>query len=86
MFVLFLNLGVFSHSETNCGNFKLWLRVSLGVYIADVIVSLNQLMQIKKLHRENLWLLLAMYVVCVLNTGWLIYGNVLYWKNQNECG
>ena len=79
-------MGVYSGSESSCGNFKLWLRVSLGVYLADMIVALNQLMQVKKLHHENLWLLLAMYLVCVLNTAWLIYGNVLYWKHHEECG
>ena len=86
MFILFLNLAAYSRTETGCGNFKLWLRVALGVYLVDMIVSLNQLMQVKKLHHENLWLLLAMYVVCVVNTGWLIYGNVLYWKHREECG
>ena len=85
MFILALNLAAYSGSETSCGNFKLWLRVALGVYLADMIVSLNQLMQVKKLHHENLWLLLAAYGVLVVNCGWLIYGNVLYWTHHDEC-
>ena len=85
MFILALNLAAYSGSETGCGNFKLWLRVALGVYLADMIVSLNQLMQVKKLHHENLWLLLAAYAVLVVNCGWLIYGNVLYWTHHDEC-
>ena len=43
-------------------------------------------MQIKKLHQQNLWLLLAMFMVVVINTCWLIYGNVIYWRNREECG
>ena len=84
MFVLFLNLLAYS-SEGDCGNFKLWLRGSLGIYLADMIVSLNQLMQVKKLRHENLWLLLVAYIVVIVNTAWFIYGNVLYWKHHGEC-
>ena len=43
-------------------------------------------MQVKKLHHENLWLLLAMFIIVMINTIWLIYGNVIYWRNHDECG
>ena len=49
MFILTVNIAAFSRSEVDCGGFKVWLKVSLGIYLTDMIVALNQLMQIKKL-------------------------------------
>ena len=85
MFILAVNIAAFSNKEADCGGFKVWLKVSLGIYLVDLIVALNQLMQIKKLHQQNLWLLLAMFIVVVINTCWLIYGNVIFWRNREEC-
>ena len=86
MFILTVNLAAFAKSETNCGGIKVWLKVSLGIYVTDIIVGLNQLMQVKKLHHENLWLLLVMLIIVIINTTWFIYGNVIYWRNREECG
>ena len=86
MFIMTINIAVFANSETDCGGIKVWLKVSLGIYLTDIIVALNQLMQVKKLQHENLWLLLAMLIIVVINTFWLIYGNVIYWRNHEECG
>ena len=44
MFILTVNIAAFSGSETDCGGIKVWLKVSLGIYLADMIVALNQLM------------------------------------------
>jgi hypothetical protein len=81
---ILVNLLAFS-SETNCGNFKNFLIGSMGFYILDTIVSLNQLMYIKKKGRESIWFLLGMYVVLLGNTGWYVYGNVLYYNNVSTC-
>ena len=81
---IFVNLMVYQ-GESNCGNFKTWLLWSLGFYILDTIVALNQLMHIMKKGRESIWWLLGMYLVLLGNTGWYIYGNVLYYNNASAC-
>ncbi len=43
-------------------------------------------MTVKKVRHESLWLLVVMYILLVTNTGWFIYGNVIYYKNKDECG
>ena len=47
---------------------------------------MNQLMTVKKLRHESLWLLVVMYVLLLTNTAWFIYGNVIYYKNKDYCG
>ena len=39
-FVMFFSLAI-NYSEPDCGGFKTWLKVSLGFYITDLIVSMN---------------------------------------------
>lgn len=78
LFVIVLGLTV-NYGEPNCGNFKTWLKVSCGVYLVDAIVCMNQLMHVMKKRHESLWLLLAMFALNVLNTGWYIYGNIIYY-------
>ena len=84
VFVMFFSISI-NHSEPNCGNFKTWLKVSLGMYITDLIIAMNQLMVVKKLRHESLWLLIAMYIMLVTNTCWFIYGNKLYYQNKDYC-
>ena len=86
LFILTLNIAAFAKAETDCGGIKVWLKVSLGIYLADIVVALNQLMQVKKLHHENLWLLLVMLIIVLINTTWFIYGNAIFWRNREECG
>ena len=78
VFIMFFSLAV-NHAEPNCGNFKTWMKVSLGIYIGDIIIAMNQLMSVKKVRHENIWLLLAMYVMLLVNTSWFIYGNKIYY-------
>ena len=84
IFVIVLGLGV-NYKEPNCGGFKTWLKVSMGVYLTDGIVCMNQLMHVMKKRHESLWLLLAMFIINVCNTGWYVYGNIIYYKNRDEC-
>lgn len=85
VFVMFFSISI-NHNEPNCGNFKTWLKVSLGLYLCDLIIAMNQLMMVKKLRHESLWLLIAMYIMLVTNTCWFIYGNKLYYQNKDFCG
>ena len=84
IFFISLNLIVY-HDEVNCGDFQIWLAGSLCIYTVDLINSMNQLMQVKKLGRENLWLLLVMVIILSVNTGWYIYGNIIYYRDWETC-
>ena len=57
----------------------------MGIYICDLIMCMNQLMQVKKRGRENLWLILLMVLILTVNTSWYIWGNVLYFQNYSTC-
>lgn len=71
--------------ENDCGNFRTWLMGSMGIYICDLIMCMNQLMCVKKRGKENLWLILLMVVILAVNTGWYIYGNVIWFRNYDTC-
>ena len=43
-------------------------------------------MSVKKMRHENLWLLVAMYILLLTNTCWFIYGNKIYYQNADFCG
>jgi hypothetical protein len=57
----------------------------MGIYICDLIMCMNQLMQVKKRGRENLRLILLMVFILTVNSSWYIWGNVLYFKNYSTC-
>jgi hypothetical protein len=85
IFFISLNLIVY-RGETDCGDFSLWLLGSLTIYTVDLVFCMNQLMQVKKMGRENLWLLFFTWVVVLsLNTGWYIWGNILYYRQWETC-
>ena len=71
--------------EEPCGSFKMWIQVCCGLYIADLTISMNQLMHLKKKYHENVWLLLCSLVMLVVCAGWYVYGNVIYYKHRNHC-
>ena len=42
-------------------------------------------MFVKKVRHESLWLLVAMYLILLVNTCWFIYGNVIYYRDRDIC-
>jgi hypothetical protein len=84
--ILFISLNLIVYqNEPKCGGFQTWLLGSMGIYTCDLIMCMNQLMQVKKLGRENLWLLLLMVFILTVNTSWYIYGNIIYYRDWAEC-
>lgn len=85
LFFISLNLIVY-HDEPDCGYFQVWLLGSISIYTLDLILCMNQLMQVKKNGRENLWVLFTtMVIVLSINTAWYIWGNILYYRNWETC-
>ena len=69
----------FATGETNCGQFRTWIKGSIGVFITDLIMDMHHLMWVKKNHKDNLYIMVLSYVVLLFNTSWFIWGNVLYY-------
>ena len=42
-------------------------------------------MQVMKRGRENMWFALIWLLILTLNTGWYIWGNILYYQNWQTC-
>ena len=78
LFILVVGL-LLGMDEDDCGNFKMWIKVCTGFYLVDLMVSMNQLMSLKKRYSENILLLLCSLLMMLVCTGWYIYGNVIYY-------
>jgi len=85
MFMIFLNLCLYGEERCNMTNYVGWLKVSLGYYLFDFIICMNQLMYIKKHGKESIKLLAVVIAGLVFNTCWYIYGNVIYFKYKDVC-
>lgn len=86
LLVTFISINLVAYTgETSCGGFRTWLMGSMGIYIFDMIVSMNQLMAVKKGTNESLCLLLGSLIVLIVNTGWYIYGNVIFYSEEPTC-
>jgi hypothetical protein len=86
LLIAFMTINLIAYQgETNCGGFRTWLFGSMGIYVCDLIMSMNQLMQVKKNKSENLWLIATMVVILTVNTSWYIYGNVIFYGDYDTC-
>ena len=63
---------------------KMWLGVHTGLYLSETIVIMYQYHWLKKTKKENLFLLGARFLNLVVISGWLVYGNVLYFNKSTE--
>lgn len=60
----------------------MWLGVFAGGYLSENIVIMYQFHWLKKTRKENLLLMGVRYLNLVFIAGWLVYGNVLYFKKS----
>ena len=84
LFIMVMGL-LLGMNEPDCHGYRFWIKGLTGIYIYDLIISMNQLMFLKKHQRENLLCLLSYFITLAVATGWYIYGNVIYWKYRKEC-
>lgn len=59
-----------------------WLAVTLGYYIGEFILQMCQYHFLKKNMRENLLVMGLRFLGMLFLFGWLIYGNVIYYKKM----
>jgi protein associated with RNAse G/E len=71
--------------DPDCGNYRTWNKVALGLYMVDIIIGMNHLMQVKKSQREPWQMMAINYFFLLCNTSWFIVGNVWYYQNIDHC-
>src|SRR5690242_8199013 len=65
----------------------MWIAGAIGCYMMEFILTMCQYHSIKKYMKESIMVMVLRYIVLLALTGWLIYGNVLYYNkgNVDEC-
>ena len=85
MLILISSMGGFSGPECKVAPFKMWVAVEMSYYIFNCIYLYIHFQFLKRNRRENLKFVLFNGFLCVVHSGWLIYGNVLYYPNSQAC-
>jgi len=87
-FILALTASIFLSLDRNdaCSNVpaKLWIGVAIGCYLAEMITGLYQWHYLKSNRRSSLALMVLRYIVLTTLTGWLVYGNTIYYSAGME--
>lgn len=63
---------------------KLWIGVAIGCYLAEMAIGLFQWHYLMATRRSSLILMALRYLSLVTLTGWLVYGNTLYYSSGME--
>lgn len=66
--------------------FKQWTFIEGIYYVFNFIFSWAYYKNLSRTNRESTKFLLFNCFLNVLHTGWLIYGNVVFWPNYSQCG
>ena len=82
--IIILMFGVYSGDD--CHHFKLWTQVEAAYYALNILFTVVYYKNINRTNRESLKFLLTNCSLNVIHTGWLVYGNVLFWPNYDYCG
>ena len=83
-FIIFV-FGNFSAPDCTVAPFRTWTLVQGIYYLVNIIFSYAYYKHLCATGRENTKFLLFNCFLNVLHTGWLIYGNFLFWPNYNLC-
>lgn len=59
-----------------------WLTVHAGIYLTDFILLMYHYHYLKLHQKESIIILITRFVSDTFLVSWLIYGNVLYYKNE----
>lgn len=81
--IIFSSLAGFGGPECKFAPFKMWVTVTLGYYIFNVGFVYCYYKRLQRTRRESIHFLLFNCFLCVLHSCWLIYGNVIFWKDGN---
>lgn len=65
--------------------YKMWIEVEAAYYAVNVLFVYAYYKMLVKRRREDYRFLIANCALNVIHSGWLIYGNVLYFQKSSEC-
>ena len=83
--LLSLMYGNYDGPECEAAHMKLWVEIETGYYAFNIIFCIIYFKNVQRYRRESIKLMLFNCFLNVLHTGWLIYGNVIWYKNNGEC-
>lgn len=73
---------MFGLSAEDCGHFKMWIMVETFYYTINIIFLYIYFKRIVKRQRDDFRFQIVNCILNLLHTGWLIYGNVLYFGKE----
>ena len=86
-FVIVLIVLLFGVGAQDCpyAPYKMWIEVEAAYYAFNVVFVYAYYKMLVARRREDYRFLLANCALNVIHSGWLIYGNVIYFKNNARC-
>ena len=83
--ILWLLYGMGDVPECSIAPLRMWVNVEFYYYLFNMVFTWSYYSYVKRHNRENHRFLVLNCFLNVAHTGWLIYGNVIYWKYNAAC-
>lgn len=84
-FLIILIVFMFAMHGDACQNFRSWIMVETGYYIFNLLFVYIYYKHIVKRRRDDFRFQVVNCILNLVHTGWLIYGNVLYFGGNADC-
>ena len=85
MFITLLYGLQYRGSDCSQAPFLVWLDVEYGYYVLNFIFSYAYYHDLKTRNRDNIKFMVVNCFLNLVHSGWLIYGNVIFWPNRLQC-
>ena len=74
-------------SDVECGiPIKLWLEVHLGLFLMNSVQKFILIWIVRRYIRfRMIYNLIATMMLAFVVVGWLVYGNILFFSDANDC-
>lgn len=82
-FLLILIVCMFAINAQDCNGFRKWIMVETGYYVVNLIFVYVYYKHIVTRRRDNFRFNVVNCILNLLHTGWLLYGNVIYFNSNN---
>ena len=87
-FVILLSLMYgFQYSGPDCSMapYKIWVQIEVGYYSFNLLFCYLYYKHVKNNRRESFKMMLFNCFLNVLHTGWLVYGNIIWYQFNGQC-
>ena len=71
--------------ECSVAPFLLWVQIEIGYYAFNLIFCYLYYKHVKNNRRESFKMMIFNCFLNLLHTGWLVFGNVIWYKYNGEC-